>query len=64
MIVPSIRVKTHRRRDEKPSRSNDNNFISNEDKWNGSPLLIKHKSIGIDEDKWQRDRIKSNKWIP
>jgi hypothetical protein len=28
-----------------------------DERWNGSPLLIKHKSNLIDDDKQQRDRI-------
>lgn len=45
LCVPSICAKTHCRCDGKSPRSNGNNFDSNEDKRNGSPLLIKHKSI-------------------
>jgi hypothetical protein len=55
--LPSIRVNTQRACDGKRRRSGEKSFESVDDRLNGSPLFIKHKSNLIAADNEQRDRI-------
>ncbi len=57
-MLPSIRVKTQWTCDENKRRlSDETSFVSVDERWNGSPVLIKHKSNLIDDDKQQWVRI-------
>ncbi len=51
-----------RERDGKRRLSDEIIFVSDDERWNDSPLFNKHKSIFIDDDK-QQVRIQFNKCI-